>query len=90
MNGNLGKSLVNLRRYKQRLRLQYLLFLGPGAGLSLVSCSSGGGQMPSLGDDGHFVWCPECLRRYPGCLRPRIESVYRARRATKALAVSTG
>lgn len=90
MNGNLGKSLVNLRKCKQRPRLQYLLFLGPGAGLSLVSCSSGGGQTPALGDDGHFVWCPECLRRYLECLRPRIESVYKARHTTKAPAVSTG
>ncbi|CAI9164410.1 unnamed protein product [Rangifer tarandus platyrhynchus] len=45
----------------------------------------------ALGDDGHFAWCPECLRRHMECLRPRVESVYKAPASTaEAPAVSTG
>ena len=82
MNGNQGKSLVNLIKSKQTPRLQYLLPPGAGAGLSPVSCLQGVARRPALGDDGHFVWCPECLRRHLEWLRPRVESVYKAPAST--------
>lgn len=90
MNGNQGKSLVNLRKCKQTPRLQHLLPPGAGAGLSPVSCLQGAAGRPALGDDRHFDWCPECLRRHPECLRPIAESVYEALASTaEAPAVST-